>query len=148
MIFPLELIKRSRRGFSPLHTNACSAPVIPGRRLAARLILSVDCPAELFFGGLGGDPIQADILSVFRYHPGEPHIFVGHLYHRAPVGTPLDQIARPATEAILLVAQVAEDSAGTHYQKTAQVSVASNSFRHQKTDVRLPRGEREAKQSC
>ena len=119
---PLELIRLSPRGSNPLHINAGSTSLVLGRQRTAG-------DSFLFFlyrrfccsGGLID---ESEIVAVVQHRPGQPQVLGGDGDRRFPVTASFDQVSRPATEPVLLVAQSGENGAGAHDEQTAQVGVA------------------------
>ena len=97
--------------------------MIPGRRPAACVSLSVSFPIDAFVSRSGNDRIEPEVFAILQHRPRQPGVLGGNRHHRAPVAAALDQTARPATEAILLVAQTAENGASAHHEKTAQIGI-------------------------
>ena len=58
-----------------------------------------------------------------QHRPRQPGVLGGNGHHGLPIPSSFDQTARPATEAVLLVAQTGQDGAGAHHQQAAQVSI-------------------------
>ncbi len=88
------------------------------------MFLSYPFPADAFIGGSGRARLQSKLFAVLQHRPGQPGILRGNGDHRLPVTATFLQATRPATEAVLLVAQTRQDGAGTHDQKTSQIGVA------------------------
>ena len=72
----------------------------------------------------GSTFLHPEILAVLQYRPSQPGILGSNRHRCLPVAASLQQRARPATEAILLVSQTIEDGTRTEDQQAAQIAVA------------------------